>query len=178
MGVHIDAKNIGKIRKSLESCRKRVDEVNAIGLSKEHSSGVFNEELFKTLRAHVSPRAVVKVNHEHTAQTLSNLFNQLELILQLPNTFTSLVENIDHLAELPLNVLAKCYLFANTLRDEGLIMQTCSIGAAVQHDVVEWTGIKEGVVRSEQFQKFVKVSTSFFAELLLKLASNKPRCDR
>ena len=178
LGTQTEAKNVGKILKDVESCRKRFDELKALGLSTSPSSGIFNEEMFRTLRAHISPRVVVHVSNEHTIKTMGNLLDQLELILSLPTSFSGLVDRVEQLAELPPNVLAKCYFFSNALNEQGMLMQVCSSSAAVEHDIAEWTGIKESMIRSEPFQKFLKIASTFLTELLLKFSGNKPRCCR
>lgn len=178
LGFQLEAKNVGKILKDVEACRKRFEELKALGLSTTASSGIFNEEMFRTLRAHVSPRAVVKVSHEQTVKTLENLFTQLEMILSLPDNFGGLVDRADQLAQLPPNVLAKFYLYSNSLNEEASIMHTIPMAKSVQQDIAEWTGIKEAFVRSEIFQKFLATVSSFFVDLLGKYTSNKPRCYR
>jgi hypothetical protein len=128
--------------------------------------------MFRTLRAHVSPRAVLKINHEHTIATLTNLFDQLELMLQLPESLSAIMSRLEKLANMPLNALAKCYFLSNMLNEQVILMHT------VMNDISEWTGVKESITKTESFEKFIKLVSPFFMELMLKFLSNKPRCYR
>jgi hypothetical protein len=123
--------------------------------------------MFRTLRAHVSPRAVLKINHEHTIATLTNLFDQLELMLQLPESLSAIMSRLEKLANMPLNALAKCYFLSNMLNEQVILMHTVMTSAAVLNDISEWTGVKESITKTESFEKFIKLVSPFFMELML-----------
>lgn len=58
MGNRLENKNADKVKKSIESYRKRIDDVvQYLDLSIK-PEGVFNENIYKTLRTNLSPREI------------------------------------------------------------------------------------------------------------------------
>ncbi len=58
MGNRLENKNADKVKKSIESYKKKIDEIiQTLDLSKK-PEGVFDDNIYKTLRANLSPREI------------------------------------------------------------------------------------------------------------------------
>lgn len=58
MGSNLNIKNAEKVKKTIESFGKRIDDIIANFEPSDLPQGVFNEDIIKTLRANFSPREI------------------------------------------------------------------------------------------------------------------------
>lgn len=73
LGEKYDRKSQERILQDIDSCAKRLEELAALEEAPP-TNGIFNGDIFRTLRSHISPRAAVPVNPKYTLSTFCNLF--------------------------------------------------------------------------------------------------------